>query len=166
MPVSGGDAEHLRIEGLQFRGHSGRIRVTVVDEMDRPTAVRLYVEASDGKGYAPRGEPIFYYPLEPGGMRDAFFVAVGSGRVRCPCWTAETHSGQGIRVQADCKDCRCRIRWQHRSNAQAGALDKLEPKGLVFGGEPLPRQLPWELLPAAGAIAGMGSRPWTSTQRT
>ena len=84
MPVAGGDAEHVQIEGLQFRGHSGRIRVTVVDEMDRPTAARLYIEAADGKGYAPRGEPIFYYPLEPGGKRDAFFVAVGSAEFDVP----------------------------------------------------------------------------------
>ena len=84
MPVAGGEAQHVRIEGLQFRSRSGRIRVTVVDQMDRPAAARLYVEASDGKGYAPRGEPIFYYPLEPGGRRDAFFVAVGTAEFDVP----------------------------------------------------------------------------------
>jgi hypothetical protein len=84
MPVAGGEAQHVRIEGLQFRGVSGRVRVTVVDEMDRPAAARLYVEASDGKGYAPRGEPIFYYPLDPGGRRDAFFVAVGTAEFEVP----------------------------------------------------------------------------------
>ena len=84
MPVAGGDAEHLQIEEPQFRGRSGKVRLTVVDEMDRPTAARLYVEASDGKGYAPRGEPIFYYPLEPGGKRDAFFVAIGSAEFDVP----------------------------------------------------------------------------------
>ena len=31
-----------------------------------------------GKGCAPGGEPIFYYPLEPEGQRDACFVAVGT----------------------------------------------------------------------------------------
>ena len=66
IPAAGGDTEPVRIEGLQSRGSSGRIRVTVVDELDRPTAAQLYVETSDGKGYAPRGEPILYYPLEPG----------------------------------------------------------------------------------------------------
>ena len=84
MPVTGGDAEHLQVEGLQFRGRSGKVRLTVVDEMGRPTAARLYVEASDGKGYAPRGEPIFYYPLEPGGKRDALSVAVGSAESDVP----------------------------------------------------------------------------------
>ena len=88
MPVTGSEAQHVRIEGLQFRRRSGRVRVIVVDEMDRPSAARLYVEASDGKGYAPRGEPIFYYPLEPGGrrdaFRDAFFVAVGAAEFDVP----------------------------------------------------------------------------------
>ena len=84
MPVAGGDAKHLRIGELQLRSRSGTIRVTVVDEMGRPTAARLYVEASDGKVYAPRGAPIFYYPLEPGGKRDAFFVAVGSAEFDVP----------------------------------------------------------------------------------
>ena len=83
-PVAGGDAEHLQAKRLRFRGRSSKVRLTAIDEMDRPTAARLYVEASDGKGYAPRGEPIFYYPLEPGGMRDAFFVAVGSAEFDVP----------------------------------------------------------------------------------
>ena len=73
----------------------------MVDEMDRPTAARLYVEASDGKGYAPRGEPIFYYPLEPGGKRDALSVAVGSaefdvptGRLKIDCQTGMSRTYQ------------------------------------------------------------------------
>ncbi len=84
MPAGGGEAEHVNIEGLKFRRPSGRVRVTVVDELGQTTAARLYVEASDGKGYAPRGEPIFYYPLEPGGDRDAFFVAVGEAEFDVP----------------------------------------------------------------------------------
>ena len=84
MPAAGGDAEPVRIEGLQSRGSSGRIRVTMVDELDRPTAAQQYVESSDGKGYAPRGEPIFYNPLEPGDPRDAFLVAVGSAEFHFP----------------------------------------------------------------------------------
>ncbi len=84
MPVEGGEARHVGIEGLRFRKPSGKVRVNVVDELGQPTAVRLYVEASDGKGYAPRGEPIFYYPLEPGGKRDAFFVAVGQAEFDVP----------------------------------------------------------------------------------
>ena len=84
MPVNGGEARHVRIEALKFREPSGAVRVNVVDELGKPTAVRLYVEASDGKGYAPTGEPIFYYPLEPGGRRDAFFVAVGEAEFDVP----------------------------------------------------------------------------------
>ena len=84
MPTAGGDAELVRIEGPRSRGSSGRIRVTMVGELDRPTAAQQYVESSDGKGYAPRGEPIFYYPLEPGVPRDAFLVAVGSAEFHFP----------------------------------------------------------------------------------
>ena len=84
MPVQGGEAKHVRIQGLRFRQPSGAVRVKLVDELGEPTAVRLYVESSDGKGYAPRGEPIFYYPLEPDGKRDAFFVAVGEAEFEVP----------------------------------------------------------------------------------
>lgn len=84
MPASGGDPAHVPIDALKFRDPSGTVRITVLDELDRPTAARLYVEASDGKGYAPCGEPIFYYPLEPGGGRDAFFVAVGTTEFPVP----------------------------------------------------------------------------------
>ena len=84
MPSDGGEAKHVRIDGLTFREPSGHVSVTVVDEMGTPTAARLYVEASDGKGYAPRGEPIFYFPLTPNGKRDGFFVAVGETKFAVP----------------------------------------------------------------------------------
>ncbi len=92
MPIEGGDASHVVIEGLKFRSPSGRVRVSVLDELGKPTAARLYVEASDGKGYAPRGEPIFYFPLgssespSSGGPshRDAFFVAHGDSEFEVP----------------------------------------------------------------------------------
>ncbi len=91
MPATGGDPRHVVIEGLNFRGPSGRVRVKLLDEMGRPAAARLYVEASDGKGYAPRGEPIFYYPLQPARddsrtaeRRDAFFVLVGEAEFPAP----------------------------------------------------------------------------------
>jgi len=89
MPVSGGETEHVHITKLKFRRPSGYVRVQVRDELNRSTAVRLYVQASDGKAYAPPGSPIFYYPLAPSGEREGFFVASGddtfpvpSGRMR------------------------------------------------------------------------------------
>ena len=86
IPAGGGDARHIVIDGLRFRGPSGRVRVRVVDETGKLAAARLYVEASDGKGYAPRGEPIFYYPLDPdrAARRDAFFVLVGEAEFEVP----------------------------------------------------------------------------------
>ena len=92
LPTEGGDARHVVISGLEFRKPSGQARVKVVDEFGKPTAARLYVEAADGKGYAPRGEPIFYYPLAPAPMpsggreppRDAFFVTLGDSEFEVP----------------------------------------------------------------------------------
>ena len=86
IPAAGGDARHIVIDGLRFRGPSGRVRVRVVDETGKLAAARLYVEASDGKGYAPRGEPIFYYPLDPvrAARRDAFFVLAGEAEFEVP----------------------------------------------------------------------------------
>ncbi|MDE0110340.1 MAG: CehA/McbA family metallohydrolase [Bryobacterales bacterium] len=92
LPSEGGDARHVVIDGLEFRAPSGRVHVNVLDEFGNPTAARLYVEASDGKGYSPRGEPIFYFPLgtttsrEAGRAprRDAFFVTLGTSEFDLP----------------------------------------------------------------------------------
>ena len=96
MPVEGGERRHARIDSLEFRQPAGRLRLKVVDELGQPTAARLYVEASDGKGYAPRGEPIFYYPLEPGRQRDAFFVAVGEAEFAVPAGRLKLTAVRGI----------------------------------------------------------------------
>ena len=97
VPAEGGDARHVVIDGLRFRGPSGRVRVKVIDETGRPAAARLYVEASDGKGYAPRGEPIFYYPLDPShaGTRDAFFVLVGEAEFDAPAGSLQLTAVRG-----------------------------------------------------------------------
>ena len=103
MPVEGGDASHVVIEGLKFRSASGRVRVSVRDELGKPTAARLYVEASDGKGYAPRGEPIFYFPLESSrppsaqgaSRRDAFFVTLGDSEFEVPAGTLKLTAVKG-----------------------------------------------------------------------
>jgi len=84
MPVSGGEKKHVRITGLKFRRPAGKVRVKVLDELGRPSPVRLYVRASDGKAYCPAGSPIFYYPLEPGGAREGFFVAGGDDTFPVP----------------------------------------------------------------------------------
>ena len=103
LPSAGGDARHVVIDGLNFRASSGRVRVKVVDEFGKPTAARLYVEASDGKGYAPRGEPIFYFPLgmpgspEAGRLprRDAFFVTLGDAEFQLPAGTLQLTAVKG-----------------------------------------------------------------------
>ena len=84
MPVGGGTEEHLSITSLKFRKPSGRVRVQVRDEHDRPTAVRLYVKASDAKAYVPRGAQVFYYRLGSGGEREGFFVAGADSTLQVP----------------------------------------------------------------------------------
>ncbi len=103
LPIEGGDARHVVIDNLKFRSPSGRVRVKVLDEFGKPTAARLYVEASDGKGYAPRGEPIFYFPLgvaqpaAPGGVarRDAFFVTLGDAEFEVPAGRSKLTAVKG-----------------------------------------------------------------------
>ena len=103
LPIEGGDARHVVIDALKFRAGSGRVRVKVLDELGKPTAARLYVEASDGKGYAPRGEPIFYFPLgmpgatEAGGAprRDAFFVTLGDAEFDLPAGSLQLTAVKG-----------------------------------------------------------------------
>ncbi len=103
MPIGGGNPTHVRIDSLDFRKPSGKVRVKLVDEMGKPTAARLYIEASDGKGYAPRGEPIFYYPLDPGGKRDAFFVAVGDAEFDVPAGGLKLTAVRGYEYRLSAK---------------------------------------------------------------
>ena len=106
MPSGGGDAQHVVIDGLKFRNRSGRVRVKVLDELGKPTAARLYVQASDGKGYAPRGEPIFYYPLEPiddPRRRDAFFVVMGEAEFDVPAGTLKLAVVRGYEYRLSSK---------------------------------------------------------------
>ena len=105
IPAGGGDARHVVIDELQFREPSGRVRVSVVDETGAPAAARLYVEASDGKGYAPRGEPIFYYPLDPsrGDQRDAFFVVVGDAEFDAPAGAMRLTAVRGLEYRLNTK---------------------------------------------------------------
>jgi dipeptidyl aminopeptidase/acylaminoacyl peptidase len=81
MPVSSGTGEpkHVRITGLQFRAPAARLRIQTLDEMGKPTPVRLWIRASDGKAYAPAGTQLFHYMLEPGKPREGFFLTSGTG---------------------------------------------------------------------------------------
>jgi TolB protein len=96
MPAGGGEKEHVAIAGLKFRGQSAKVRVQVRDEMGRPTAARLYVEASDGKSYAPRGSPIYYYPRVRGGARSGFFIASGDDTFAIPAGRLRLVASKGV----------------------------------------------------------------------
>ncbi|MFQ5931978.1 MAG: CehA/McbA family metallohydrolase [Nitrospiraceae bacterium] len=96
MPLSGGKKKHVQITGLKFRKPSGWVRVRVTDELGNPTPVRLYVRASDGKAYCPPGSPIYYYPLEPEGGREGFFVASGDDTFPVPAGGLRLVAVKGI----------------------------------------------------------------------
>ena len=82
MPAGGGEKKHVQITSLKFRRPSARLRLKTFDEQGQPSPVRLYLRASDGKHYAPKGSPIFYYPLDPNAQRGA---ARHPGTMRSRC---------------------------------------------------------------------------------
>jgi Tol biopolymer transport system component len=96
MPVAGGAKSHVRLASLKFRAPSGRLRVRVLDEQGKPTPVRLYVRASDGKAYCPPGTQIFYYALEPGRGREGFFVASGDDTFPVPAGNVTLVAFKGL----------------------------------------------------------------------
>jgi Tol biopolymer transport system component len=82
--IDGGEPRHVRIGDLEFRQPAGRVRLHVLDELGEPTPVRLYVSAADGRTYSPPGEPLWFYPLEPGAQPDGFFVSSGDDAFEAP----------------------------------------------------------------------------------
>jgi hypothetical protein len=96
MPISGGEKKHVRITELKFRKPSGRLRVRVQDELGKPTPVRLYVHAADGKAYCPSGVQIFYHFLDPGGPREGFFVGSGDDTFAVPAGKVQLSALKGF----------------------------------------------------------------------
>ena len=96
MPVAGGEKEHVSISGLKFRKPSARLRLKTFDEQGQPSPVRLYLKASDGKHYAPKGSPIFYYALDPNAPREGFFVASGDDEIVLPAGRVRLVALKGI----------------------------------------------------------------------
>jgi Tol biopolymer transport system component len=84
MPASGGEKTHVAITGLKFRKPSARVRIRTFDEQGQPSPVRLYLRASDGKHYAPKGSAIFYFSLDPDAQREGFFVTSGDDEIALP----------------------------------------------------------------------------------
>jgi hypothetical protein len=99
MPIAGGEKKHVRLEKLSFRIPSGQVRVRVQDETGANTPVRLYVRAGDGKAYAPPGRPIFYYPLEPRGPREGFFIGKGDDTFPVPAGTLRLVAVKGVEYE-------------------------------------------------------------------
>ena len=100
MPAAGGEKEHVAITGLKFRRAAGKVRVQIKDALGKPARARLYVRAGDGKAYAPAGAPLYYYPLEPGGGREGFFVAGGDDTFPVPAGPLTLVALKGVEHRA------------------------------------------------------------------
>jgi hypothetical protein len=96
MPVAGGEKTHVRLASLKFRRPNGRLRVRALDELGNATPVRLYVRASDGKAYCPAGSPIYFFPLDPDGDREGFFVAGGDDTFPAPAGAVRLAAVKGV----------------------------------------------------------------------
>ncbi|MBS1828626.1 MAG: CehA/McbA family metallohydrolase [Acidobacteria bacterium] len=96
MPAAGGARKHLKIGKLQFKNAAGRVRVKTVDENGTPVPVRLYVKASDGKAYAPQGVPVYYYQLDPGVVREGFFLTSGEDEFVAPAGRLRLSALKGV----------------------------------------------------------------------
>src|SRR5258706_7642768 len=96
MPAGGGEKKHVQITGLKFRNPSARLRLKTFDERGQPSPVRLYLKASDGKHYAPKGSPIFYYQLDPDSQREGFFVTSGDDEIALPAGRVRLAALKGI----------------------------------------------------------------------
>jgi len=96
MPAGGGAKQHVRIDDLRFRAASSRLRVRVLDENGKPSGAMVYVRASDGKAYTPRGTSVYYYALDPGQPREGFFVGSGDDTFPMPAGSVRLVVRKGI----------------------------------------------------------------------
>lgn len=102
MPVAGGEKKkHVAIGELKFRRPAARLRIRTVDENGQPTPVRLFVRATDGKAYAPRGVQIFYYGVEATGGREGFFLTTGDDTVVLPSGVVKLVALKGVEYRME-----------------------------------------------------------------
>jgi dipeptidyl aminopeptidase/acylaminoacyl peptidase len=101
MPVAGGEKRHVAISGLEFRNPSARLRVKTFDEQSQPSPVRLWVRASDGKAYSPRGGQLFHYSLEAGRPREGFFITSGDDEIVLPAGRVKLIAMKGIEYRIE-----------------------------------------------------------------
>ncbi len=95
------ERRHVRLTALRFRGPSGRLRVRINDELGKPTPVRLYVRADDGKAYCPSDSPIFFYPLEAGPDAGGFFLGTGDDTFPVPAGLVRLEAIKGVEYEME-----------------------------------------------------------------
>lgn len=101
MPVAGGAKAHVALKELRFRRPAAKLRIRTLDENGQPTPVRFFLRASDGKGYAPQGTPIFYYGFDPGTPREAFFLTSGDDTVHLPAGGVKLIAAKGVEYRIE-----------------------------------------------------------------
>lgn len=113
IPVYGGTPSEIKISRLKHRYPTGRLEVVVQDAgTGEKTPARVYVKASDGKGYAPRGE--FHRMVVV--TNNHYFHTSGSFTVELPEGPATVEAIKGFEY---------RPVWG-KVNIVAGATQKLE----------------------------------------
>lgn len=101
MPIAGGEKQHVAISSLRFNRPAAKLRIKTKDELGEETPVRLYVRASDGKAYTPKGGQIFYYGLDPGAAREGFFITSGDDEIVLPAGPVRLVALKGIEYRVE-----------------------------------------------------------------
>ncbi len=101
MPVNGGEKKHVPIGALRFGAPAANLRIRTVDESGSPSPVRLFLKASDGKTYAPKGTPVFYHGLDPGAPREGFFLTTGDDTVTLPAGRVGLVALKGVEYRVE-----------------------------------------------------------------
>ncbi len=92
METVGGRQTDVRINEKRWRGSHGRAAVTILDAVSgKPTAARVYTQASDGKSYAPEGA---YHRV--GRLREHFFHASGTFVLDVPTGSLTVEAMKGF----------------------------------------------------------------------
>src|SRR6202050_2975719 len=92
VPAVGGIPKQVHITRLRYRNPMGVLHVRVVDEEKKPTSARVYLEASDGRSWAPDGA----FQRVSVVTGDSYFEAPSEFSVELPTGTATVEAVKGF----------------------------------------------------------------------